>query len=53
MPIKHAPFVMDTAISLPMQENNYDDLIFHKKQDRRESIAAANSCILYDRAVRA
>lgn len=34
-------------------ENNYDDLIFHKKQGRRESIAAANSCILYDRAARA
>ena len=36
MPIKHAPFVMDTAISLPMQENNYDDLIFIKNR------AAAN-----------
>lgn len=37
-----------------MQEDNHDDLICKiKKQGRRESIAAANSCILYDRAVRA
>lgn len=40
---RHAPFVI-YGHKLPIQENNYDDLIFHKKkQDRRESIAAANS----------
>lgn len=49
---RHAPFVI-YGHKLPIQENNYDALIFHKKQGRRETIAAANSCILYDRAVRA